>query len=162
MLIKYRPTDWFGLAPLANFADDSFFAPLGTLRREMDRLFSGYENSLGLSGSSTAHALTDVSLEDRGESLVLTAALPGLSDKDLDLSITGDSVVLRAERKLSEPEGYSCHLRERGSFSMHRAYRLPVRVNAEKAEATLKDGMLTVTLPKAADAQPRAITVKSS
>jgi len=162
MLIKYRPTDWFGLAPLTNFAEDSMFAPLSALRREMDRLFSGYENSLGQAGKPDSVLENDLRLEDRGEKLVLTASLPGLTDKELDLSITGDSVVLRAERTLKAPEGYSCQFSERASFALHRAYRLPVPVDADQAEATLKDGLLTVTLPKAAEAKPRSIAVKAS
>jgi HSP20 family protein len=158
MLIKYRPTDWFGLAPVENVYRDSLFAPFGALRREMDRLFSGFENSWNVPNRDQ----TPVQLDDRGDNLVLSVEVPGMNEKDIDLSITGDSVVLRGQRVVTPPQGYSCHLRERADYSFHRAYRLPVRINAEKADASLKNGILTVTLPKADEVKPRAIAVKST
>jgi len=160
MLVRYNPDSWFGLSPFA----DSEWSPrvrgFEALRREMDRLFSGYERSFD-AGLDQA-AAPALCLQDNGDSLVLSADLPGLSPKDLDLSITGDTVVLKGERKVQVPDGYSVHRQERGSYSFQRAYRLPSKVEADKAQASLKNGVLTVTLPKAAEAKPRSITVKAS
>jgi len=162
MLIKYRPSEWFGLEPSGTAAWDGTFRTFDSLRREMDRLFSGYERTLDGLGALARGADPEFHLDDRGASLVLTTDLPGITDKDLELTVTADTVVLRGQRKVESPEGYSAHHQERAEYRFDRAYRLPIPVDAAKAEATLKNGVLTVTLPKAAEAQPRAITVKST
>ncbi len=120
----------------------------------MERLLGSLEQGVDPTGA--------VNLEDRGEELVLTAQVPGLGEKDIDLSITGDSVVLRGRRVITVPEGYTATMRERNNFTVQRAYRLPTLIDADRAEATLKHGVLTVTLPKAAEARPRTINVRAS
>jgi HSP20 family protein len=69
-------------------------------------------------------------------------------------------LILRGERKSPVPEGYTVHLRERGPIAFTRKFPLPGRVDAEGVTASLKDGVLTVTLPKSRDALPRQIAVK--
>jgi len=98
-------------------------------------------------------------LRDTGEALVVRAEVPGLSEKDIDITITGDTVAIRGERKLDAEEGYSVHHRERSSYKFSRSYLLPAKVNADKAEATVKNGVLELVLPKVPEAQPKKIAV---
>jgi len=103
-----------------------------------------------------------MSFEDDGSTFTLRADLPGLREKDFEISVAGDTLTLRGERKLEVPEGYSVHRRERREFSFAKSYQLPARVDAEKATASLKHGVLTLTLPKVAEAQPRQISVTAA
>ncbi len=102
-----------------------------------------------------------VSFEDDGSNFVLRADVPGLAEKDFQINVAGNTLTLRGERKLEVPEGHSVHRRERVPFRFDRSFDLPARVDAEKATATLKLGVLTLTLPKVAEAQPRQIVVKA-
>jgi HSP20 family protein len=103
-----------------------------------------------------------VELTDQGNAWQLRAELPGLTEKDIELSATADGVTLRAERKLETPEGHTLHRRERSNFRVARAFTLPSKIDPAKVEAALKNGVLTVTLAKAAEAQPRQVTVKAA
>jgi HSP20 family protein len=102
-----------------------------------------------------------VNVRDAGASVVLEADVPGLSDKDLQVEVTGETLTLRGERKVEVPEGYSVHRRERGGFKFSRSFTLPHRIAADQTTASVKDGVLTLTLAKAPEAQPRQIAVRS-
>lgn len=129
----------------------------GQLRRELERLLGGFEQS-----SSYAPHANAVTFQDDGNNFVLQADVPGLSEKDFQIDVAGSTLTLRGERKLDVPEGYTVHRRERSAFHFAKSYELPARVDGEKATATLKHGVLTLTLPKAAEAQPRQISVKAA
>ena len=94
------------------------------------------------------------------ESFVVRADVPGLAESDVSVSVEEDALVIRGERKLPVPDGYRVHLRERAPVAFTRKLPLPARVDADAVSATLKDGVLTVTLPKAREALPRQIAVK--
>jgi len=132
------------------------FGALEELRREMDRLF----NQPGVFESPAAYPR--VSVEDQGAAFVARAEVPGLSEKDVELTVTGSTLTLKGERKLSPPAGYSAHRSERSSFQFARSFELPSKIVHDKVEAKLEHGVLTVTLPKAPEAQPKQITVKAS
>jgi HSP20 family protein len=98
---------------------------------------------------------------DAGTSLVLKTDLPGLTEKDVGLAVQQNVLTLTGERKLDAPEGYFVHRQERTPFKFARSFVLPCRIDAEKSTAVLKDGVMTITLPKAPDAQPRQINIKA-
>ena len=126
------------------------------LRARMDRMYGDYGEP------QAAVSFPRISLFDNGSGLTLKAEVPGLSEKDIQLTINQDVLTLAGERKPDAPEGYSVHRQERAPVKFSRSFTLPCRINPETAQATLKDGVLTVTLPKAAEAQPRQITVKAN
>lgn len=101
-------------------------------------------------------------LIDNGSSITVTAEVPGLSEKDINLSLNQDVLTLAGERKTEAPEEYITHRRERAAVQFSRSFSLPCAVDPEHTTATVKDGILTVTLEKAKEAQPRQITVKAS
>jgi HSP20 family protein len=103
-----------------------------------------------------------MSLWDEGKNLVLKADLPGLTDKDVQLQLTQDVLTVSGERKSDAPDGFSVHRQERQPARFSRSFTLPYKVNGETITASLENGVLTVTLPKAPEAQPRQITVKAS
>ena len=142
--------DW----PSFGFADFGR-APHVQLRRELDRLFNDYERG-------NAPGASAMSFEDDGTNFVLRADVPGLAETDIQISVAGNTVTLRGERKVEVPEGHSVHRRERTAVRFAKSFQLPTRVEADKVNAVLKHGVLTLTLPKAAEAQPRQISVKAA
>jgi HSP20 family protein len=92
--------------------------------------------------------LPAVDVVEDDQKLELFADVPGVKQEDLDIQVEKDVLTIRGERKGT---------RQAGSFS--RAFTLPKHVDVEKIAASLKDGVLTLTLPKRAEAQPRAIKV---
>lgn len=152
MLARFN--DWSGFPVFG--APRSF--PVSTLRRELDRLFGDLERAPTF-GAEAAPAIT---FDDTGEALRLRAELPGLSEKDIEISVTAKVLTLKAARKTEAPEGYTAHRRERSGFSFTQSYELPTRIDPEKVEATLKHGVLTLMLPKAAEVQPKRVTVKAA
>ena len=138
---------------------DRTYGALDDFRRRMDRLFEGFDARWGEGGGVT---WPRAELRDTGSDLVLEAEVPGLSDKDIQLTVTQDTLGLAGERKADAPEGYSVHRRERGHQRFARSWALPTKIDADRVAATVKNGVLTVTLPKAAEARPRQITVRAS
>jgi HSP20 family protein len=157
---------------LTRFSDiDRTFAVMDQLRRRMDRLFEEYEparaqGALRPNLADEAERLWGrgrwprLALADAGQNLVLKAELPGLTEKDLQLSIHQDVLTMSGERKQDVPEGYFVHRHERAPVKFARSFTLPCKVDPEKTAATLKDGVLTITLSKAPEAQPRQINVQ--
>jgi len=136
-------------------------SPFDEFRRQMVRLFEGFDQG-SLPGGHASAVWPRVNVFDNGSTLVLQADVPGLTEKDVQLQLTNDVLTLLGERKIAAPEGYTAHRRERGAFKLARSFSLPCKVDAEKCTATVKDGVLTVTLAKTPEAQPRKIAVKGS
>jgi HSP20 family protein len=140
------------------------FALLDEFRRRMDRVWEDMDSSWLGSPSGRTHsssAWPKVNLYDEGSNLVLKADVPGLSEKDVHVTLNESGIAISGERKLAPPEGYSAHRQERTSFSFSRSLTLPCKVNPEQTQALVKNGVLTVTLAKAPEAQPRQIAVQA-
>jgi len=142
------------------------FAMMDDLRRRMDRAldFEAYPARASLRGDFDrlprwAAAGPRIHLFDSGQAFVVKADLPGMTDKDLQISLNQDVLTVSGERKPDAPEGFSVHRQERGPVRFSRSFTLPSKVDPEKTSAVLKNGVLTLTLAKAAEAQPRKITV---
>jgi HSP20 family protein len=141
------------------------FALLDEFRRRLDRVWEDIDPSWPASPSNarthSSSAWPRVNLYDGGSNLVLKADVPGLSEKDVHVTLNESGVSISGERKVAPPEGYSAHRQERSSFSFSRSLSLPCKVNPEQTEASVKNGVLTVTLAKAPEAQPRQIAVQA-
>jgi HSP20 family protein len=133
------------------------------LMREMDRIFAATGRSAATRGDRfLGEAWPAVDLTDEGGKIVVRADLPGLTEKDIELNATQNSLTLAGERKLDVPEGYSVHRQERPVWKFSRSFELPCRIDLEKVAASMKNGVLTVELGKHAAEKPRQITVKAS
>lgn len=89
----------------------------------------------------------------------IEAELPGFSMDSIDIRVLGDQVAIKGERQFQPAEGSSFLRRERWSGSFERAWTLPSEIDAEHVTASLRDGVLRVTLPKVAKVQPKKIQV---
>ena len=134
------------------------FAEFESLHREMNRLMDSVGGAWrGLSGAGVFPALT---VSEDGDNIYVRAELPGVNAKDLDISVHDNNLVIEGERRIAaEGEGVSYHRREREAGTFQRIISLPTRVDAAKVTAVCKNGVLTVALPKAAEAKPRQISV---
>lgn len=133
--------------------------PLRELQREMGRLFEGLDPFQPL---RHVRQYPPLNVYDAGEGYILSAQLPGLAAEDVELSITGETLTMRGERK--RPEGVkddSYRRQERPMGRWSRTITLPDRVESAGVSASFSEGILTVHLPKAENAKPRHITVNS-
>ncbi len=134
-------------------------APFGDLRREMDRLLDEFGvNRLRNAWRPVAYPALNI--WDEGEALAVEAEVPGVRREDLEVTTMGSELTIRGRREVGEARTF--HRQERGAGEFSRVITLPVEVNPDAVEATLKDGVLFLRLPKAETARPRKITLKSS
>ncbi len=140
---------------------DRMFQTLDFFRNRMNRLMTGIEDSGG-NYLTYFENWPRANLYDAEENLTLMAEVPGLSEKDLDIRIQGRIVEILGERKIECPEGYSLHRSEREATKFSRSITLPLDIEVDKVTATIKDGILTLTLPKAEAAKPRQITIQEA
>jgi HSP20 family protein len=136
--------------------------PFQAFRREVDRMFddffSGFgRRSVGSSFGSWSTPTLNMDLTENEKEIVVTAEMPGLDDKDFEVTVSGDLLTLKGEKKAEHEQknGDSYYMERRfGSFS--RSVRLPFEVKDEKVDARYEKGVLTVRIPKPADMQRQA------
>jgi HSP20 family protein len=131
--------------------------PFRDFQREVGRLMESFEP---VSQLRPARAFPAVNLHDSEDDYVLTAQLPGVGPEDVDLSITGDTLTLKGERKRPEGVAEESYRRQERHFGRWaRTIVLPDRVEGQKVSASFANGILTVVLPKSEAAKPRQISV---
>jgi HSP20 family protein len=97
-----------------------------------------------------------------GDRAVVTAELPGLESKDVDISVAGKAVTLRGTRSLGDACKEGCeHRHERWSGGFSRSFELPFVIDQDKVEAKFSKGVLHVKLPRAESDKPRKIAIKT-
>lgn len=138
------------------------FRHLSVLRDEIDRLFDSPLNEMTTGSQQFLNGwLPAIDLYDEPNHLMLRAELPGMKKQDINISLHGDVLTLSGERKEEEVfDKAETYRAERFLGKFQRTMTLPVPVNAGKVQASYKDGILTVTLPKAEEAKPKQIAVK--
>jgi len=129
---------------------ESETTPFFGLRREIDRLFDDMFRMPSF-GSVGAMTWPSVEVSDSEREVRISAEIPGLSEKDVELTVHDGVISIRGEKK-SETEDKDRGYSERWYGRFERRIALPSGVEEEKAEASFRDGVLTVTLPKSAEA----------
>jgi len=122
--------------------------------RDLDRLFTG--NARSVAGWSPA-----IDVRELENEFAVTAELPGLTADDVELSIENGVLSLKGEKREEKTDGTEGHVIERRFGSFERNFTLPRGVDADKVNAAFNDGVLTVTVPKAASAKPKKIAIRS-
>ena len=138
------------------------FGELSTLRREMDDLWNRFFGETRLPRILAREWLPSVDISETKDNLVVKAELPGLEAKDIDVSISGDVLTIRGEKKKEEEKkDEHFHYRERYAGSFQRSLRLPAGVRSDEVEAAFKNGVLNITIPKAEEAKKKQIEIKT-
>ena len=148
-----RWNDWGALDWARTLSD------FDSLRREMNRLFG--EGGTERPRVQSPTAFPRIGLFDSKEQLVLRAEVPGMAEGDLEITVDEATLSLRGTRRVQLPEGYSVHRQERAEATFARSFALPCKVDADKSQAALKNGVLTLVLPKAPEVKPRQISVRA-
>jgi HSP20 family protein len=140
---------------------DRMFDTMDMLRSRLNRVFTEYEEPYGEDyGWQVFNGSPRTNLYDSGDSFQIIAEVAGLTKEDLNIRIQGNYLELSGKRKSDAPEGYKAHRVERDMTSFTRSFTLPAEVNADKIEAVLQNGLLTLVLPKAEAAKPKQISIK--
>jgi HSP20 family protein len=128
--------------------------------RWSEDLFRSFAPFFGARASRSPGVFPAVNIYDNGESFMLRAELPGVDKESLELSVKGDELTLRGERKIEAagPQA-NYHRRECAGGKFRRVVQLPQPVAADKISASFKNGVLEVVLPRVPEAQPRTISV---
>lgn len=134
----------------------SVWRDMDRMQRDMNRIFEDYYPGR----VRTAPSFPAVNIWADEDSAIITAELPGLDNGDIEINVLEKMFTLSGERKLEEvPENAQYHRQERGHGKFSRNLRLPYKVNAKKAQATFKDGLLEVRLPRAEEDKPKKIAI---
>jgi HSP20 family protein len=145
--------------------------PLRSLRGEMDRLFDRFSRGFGLPSlepfwsSEVEFETPAVDLTEDDKAFTITAELPGIDEKEIDVTVSGGMLVIKGEKKQEKEEkNKNYYVSERSYGAFQRSFSLPEGVDQDKIAADFSRGVLTVTLPKSADAQKaqKKIEVKTA
>jgi HSP20 family protein len=142
---------------------DRMVGAMDLLRSRMNRLFTDFDRSHGGEprwGWAETEALPPTNLYDAGDHLLVEAEVPGLGKDDLNVKIQGNYLEISGTRKPDAPKGFRTHRVERQGAAFCRSFTLPAEVDADKSEASLKLGLLRLTLPKSEAAKPKRIDIK--
>lgn len=126
----------------------------------LDPLLRGWARPAETAGRLRVEFSPSFDIIEREDSFVLVADLPGVSERDLDVSAAGNQLTVSGSRRGGEPgEGEHYYLSERLRGEFTRSFALPQEAAMESAEASLENGELTITIPKRSEAQPRRIPI---
>jgi HSP20 family protein len=141
--------------------------PLGALERNFDRallslLAPQYRPTDSPQSRGTACGTPPTNIWENDEVFILEAELPGVKAEDLEILVVANELTLRGERKRSAEENMKARHREIDAGKFTRVLQFPCELNSERVEASLKDGVLKLTLPKHPAAKARKIAVTTS
>lgn len=137
-----------------------FVSEFGKLQREMTRLWDQVYPQEASSEGIGVFPL--VSVREDHDNYYVSAEIPGVEEKDFDITVASDSLTIKGERTIETEADVSYHRRERNAGKFSRVLTPGNRINSDKVEASLKRGVLTITIGKAEEAKPKQITIKAS
>lgn len=140
------------------------FREISRLRDEMDRLWEDFfgPGRRGLRPIAEEW-IPAVDISDTTDTVTVKVEIPGMEAKDVEISLTGDILTIKGEKKIEkEAEEQNFYMAERSYGSFVRSLRLPAAVKEDQIEASYKQGVLTITCPKKEEVKPKQITIKSA
>jgi HSP20 family protein len=137
------------------------FREIADIQHEMNRVFDSYFGRSGALAAPDRLWAPAMDMWETKDELMVALDLPGVSEKDVHVSITGELLSVRGERPQPEtevkPEGF--YRSERWSGKFERSVNLPFPVQADRVSAVYRDGTLTIRLPKADEVKPKEIKI---
>lgn len=148
----------------------SWMTPLGGRLSEMERLRRGFDNLFETAYGPRSYFTAEraglgklfplLNVRQSGDAFVVTAEIPGIKMEDVEINVQGDTLSLKGFREGACPtEGGCYHRQERTPGQFQRSITFPKKVDADKGQATYKDGILMITLPIHVSEKPRQISV---
>jgi HSP20 family protein len=133
------------------------FTEIETIRQQLDKAFDGLAAARDNSEAAWMPALE---LVDAGDNFVLKAQLPGIDPKDIDVQVTREAISISGERRCENTEEKSGCVRSEFRYGkFHRVLPLPAHIQNESVQADYKDGILTLTLLKVAEARNKVVKI---
>lgn len=147
--------------------DRSIASPFTSLQREIDRLFDdfsrGFPALAPFNGGNGGKLTPSVDVSETDREIEITAELPGLEEKDVQINVADNVLTIRGEKSAEKEEkDKNYRLVERSYGSFERTLELPAGVDADAIEASLAKGVLKVKVPKPAPAQAKKVEVKAA
>ena len=141
------------------FRTPSIWREMDRLQSDMNRLFNQYSPTR----LRTAPSYPSINIwTNNEEGQFVSAEMPGVCVEDIDINVNDNVLTISGQRSLDEvPEDARFHRRERSSGEFSRTIQLPYAVELDKVEASFKDGILNIMLPKAEAEKPKQIAIKS-
>jgi len=137
------------------------FRDLVNMQREVGRLFDGLFADFDGDGNSLTPWSPRADVAENNDAYVIKAELPGVNKNDVKITVRENILTIKGEKKQEKEEkDHNFHRVERSYGSFERSFSLPTGVKSDKIDAAYKDGVLTMTLPKAEEAKPKEIEVK--
>jgi HSP20 family protein len=137
--------------------------PFMSLQREIDRLFDDFTRGFPSFTGNASALMPSMDVTETDKDIEITAELPGLEEKDVQINVADNLLTIRGEKKAEKEEkDKNYRLVERSYGSFERTLELPDGVNADAIKASIAKGVLKVTVPKPAPAQAKKIEVKSA
>jgi HSP20 family protein len=139
--------------------------PFGFLHREIDRLFDDLTRGLDVGGQGQVNLVPSIDVSETDKAIAITAEMPGLERKDVEISVEDDVLTIRGEKKVEseqDDKNKNYHLSERSYGVFYRVLQLPSGVDPSKIEASMSNGVLKITIPKPARSEPKKIEVKDA
>jgi HSP20 family protein len=137
------------------------FGELSSLRREMDRLWENFFGERPVGRMWEREWAPSLDMSETKDNYVVKAEVPGIDAKHIDISLTGDVLSIRGEKKQEKEEKEEdYHLVERSYGSFSRSVRIPAEVESNKIKASYKNGILTITLPKSEKVKAKEVKIK--
>jgi len=137
------------------------FRDLITLREKMNRLFEDAFTSRGEERDMVSSTWTpSVDIYENENALILTAEIPGIDEKDIEIKIENSTLTLKGDRKFEkETKEENFHRIERAYGSFYRSFTLPHNIDQDKIEAEHENGILKITMPKKGELKQRKVKV---
>jgi HSP20 family protein len=140
------------------------FGVFGSLQREVDRLFDDFARStLAMAGNGSLMPSMDITETEK--EFVITAELPGLERKDVEISLEDNVLTIRGEKKSEtkpDDKNKNVHVSERSYGVFYRVLELPTKVDPSSVQATMSKGVLKITIPKPARPESKKIEVQEA
>jgi len=137
------------------------FATMNQLRREIDSLFEDLGPRWTRGFLSPVRAFPPLNIWDDADWVYAEAELPGVCESDLEIFAVGNELTIKGRRKPLEGEHFSYHQHERDTGDFCRVVTLPMEIDADKVEACLRNGILSVKMAKSAAEKAKKIEVKT-
>jgi len=139
------------------------FRDFGDMQAEVNRIFDGFLGRSTQAGGMERAWAPALDMYETKDALMVVAELPGLEEKDIHLSIIGDALSVRGERKVNHEVKQENYYRgERWYGKFERSIPLPMPVQADKVTAKYRDGVVTITLPKVEEIRPKEIKIDAA